>query len=102
MENAARLNEPLDNEQSWFLTLQNLSFYLIEVIWRADISVRLLIAYWQLQMKVPFKLANPASFLFIFALFKHKFYRKSVGFSRIRTLIVGIEGKHADLLTQIK
>ena len=38
-------------------------------------------------------------FLFIFVPFKHKFSRKTLGFSGIRTRIVGIEGKHADHLT---
>ena len=43
--------------------------------------------------------ATPASF-FIFVLFKHQFYRKkTVGFSGIQTLIVGVEGEHADHLT---
>ena len=40
-----------------------------------------------------------AFFLFIIVLFKHKCYRKTLGFSWIRTRIVGIEGKHADHLT---
>ena len=35
-------------------------------------------------------------FLFIF---KHNIKEKTVGFSRIRTLIVGVEGEHADDLT---
>ena len=42
---------------------------------------------------------TPASFLFIFCLFKHIYYRKTVGFSEIRTQIVLLEGKHADPLT---
>ena len=37
-------------------------------------------------------------FLFIFVLFKHKFYRKTVDVSGIRTLIIGVEGEHADHL----
>ena len=37
----------------------------------------------------------PASFLFIFVLFKH-FTEKSVGFSGIGTRIIGVQGKHAD------
>ena len=42
----------------------------------------------------------PASFFFIFVLFKHKFYRKKTeGFSRIQTRIVRVECKHADHLT---
>ena len=45
------------------------------------------------------KWAYPGLFLFIFVLFKHKFYRKTVGVSGIRTRIVGVEGKHADHLT---
>ena len=32
----------------------------------------------------------------LFVLFKHKFYRKTVVFSRIRTWIVGVKGKHTD------
>ena len=46
-----------------------------------------------------FKWANPGFFLFIFILFKHKFYRKNVGFSLIRTRIVRVEGELADHLT---
>ena len=42
---------------------------------------------------------TPASFLFIFVLFKHNLYRKTVGVSGIRTRIVGVEGEHADHLT---
>ena len=38
-------------------------------------------------------------FLFIFVLFKHNLYRKTVGVSGIRTRIVGVEGEHADHLT---
>ena len=45
------------------------------------------------------KWANPASFLFIFVLFKNNLYRKTVGVSGIRTRIVGVEGEHADHLT---
>ena len=40
-----------------------------------------------------------ASFLFIFVLFKHNLYRKTVGVSGIRTRIIGVEGEHADHLT---
>ena len=36
---------------------------------------------------------------FIFVLFKHKFYRKTVAYSRIQTWIVGVKGEHADHLT---
>ena len=43
--------------------------------------------------------ANPGLFLFIFILFKHKFYRKTVGFNGIRTRIVRLVGQHADHLT---
>ena len=35
----------------------------------------------------------------IFVLLKHKFYRKTVGVSRIQTWIAGVEGKHSDHLT---
>ena len=45
------------------------------------------------------KWANPCLFLFIFVLFKHKFYRKNVGISVIQTRIFRYEGKHADHLT---
>ena len=42
---------------------------------------------------------TPASFSFIFVLFIHKFYRiKTVGSSGIRTLIIRVEGEHADHL----
>ena len=41
----------------------------------------------------------PGLLFFIFVLFKHKFYRKTVGFSGIQTWIVRIEGKHADHLS---
>ena len=34
-----------------------------------------------------------------FVLFKHKFYRKTIGFIRILTQIVGLEGEYADHLT---
>ena len=42
------------------------------------------------------KQANPGLFQFIFVLFKQHFIAKTVHFSRIRTRIVGVEGKHAD------
>ena len=42
---------------------------------------------------------TPASFLFIFVLFKHNYSEKIVGFSGIQTRIVGVEGEHADHLT---
>ena len=45
------------------------------------------------------KWANPGLFLFIFVLFKHNIKEKTLGFSRIRTRIVGVEGEHADHLT---
>ena len=38
-------------------------------------------------------------FLFIFTIFKHKFDRKTVDVSRIRTRIVRVDGKYADQLT---
>ena len=44
-------------------------------------------------------MANASLFLFILVLFKHKIYRKTVGFSGIWTWIVGVEGKYADHLT---
>ena len=46
-----------------------------------------------------FQWACHGLFLFIFVLFKHKFYRKTIGVSRILTQIVGLEGKHDDQLT---
>ena len=49
--------------------------------------------------KVFFKWAYSSLFLFIFVHFKHKLYRKTIGFSGIQTRIVGVEGEHADLLT---
>ena len=42
--------------------------------------------------------ANPSLFLFIFYLFKCKFYRKILGFNGIWTRIVRIEDEHADHL----
>ena len=39
--------------------------------------------------------------LFIFVRFKHNFYRKTVGVSRIRTRIVRVEGDHADHISRI-
>ena len=45
------------------------------------------------------KWADPGLFLFIFVLFKHNYSEKIVGFSGIRTRIVGVEGEHADHLT---
>ena len=45
------------------------------------------------------KWANPGLFLFIFILFKHKFYRKTAGINGIQTRIVRVEGEHADHLT---
>ena len=42
---------------------------------------------------------TPASFLLIFVLFKYKFYRKTEGISGIQTRFVGVEGEHADHLT---
>ena len=49
-------------------------------------------------LKVLKKWANPGLFLFIFVLFKHKLYKKTVGFSSgIRTRIIR-EGEHANHL----
>ena len=45
------------------------------------------------------KWANPGLFLFIFVLFEHKFYRKTVDVSGIQTRNVRVEGEHADHLT---
>ena len=45
------------------------------------------------------KWANPGLFLFISRSFQTQFYRKTLGFSGIRTWIVGVEGEHADHLT---
>ena len=45
---------------------------------------------------------TPASFLFIFVLFKHNFTEKTVGFSGIRTRVVRVEGEQADYLTTIR
>ena len=45
------------------------------------------------------KWAYPGLFLFIFVLFQHKFYRKTVCVSGIRTQIVWVEGGHSDHLT---
>ena len=42
---------------------------------------------------------NPASFLFIFVIFKHNITDKTVGFSGIQTRIIRVEGEHADHLT---
>ena len=44
-------------------------------------------------------MGQPGLILLIFGRFKHKFYRKTVDFSRIQTPIVGVEGVHADHLT---
>ena len=41
---------------------------------------------------------NPA-FLMIFVPLKHKFYTQTVGFSEVQTQTIGVEGKHAYLLT---
>ena len=46
-----------------------------------------------------FKWTKPGLFLFIFVLFKQKFYIKTVGVSGIQTRIVGVEGEHADHFT---
>ena len=43
--------------------------------------------------------SNPGLFLFIFVHYKHKFCRKTVGFSGIRTWVVEVQGEHADHLT---
>ena len=45
------------------------------------------------------KWANPGFLLFIFELIKQKIYRKTIGFSEIRTQIVGVEGVNTDHLT---
>ena len=45
------------------------------------------------------KWAIPGLFLFISILFKHKYYRKTLCFSKIRTRIVRVEGDLADHLT---
>ena len=43
---------------------------------------------------------QPWPFLFIFVFFSNtNFIEKTVGFSGIRTRIVGLEGEHADRLT---
>ena len=44
-------------------------------------------------------MAQSRPLLVYFHSFKHKCYRKTVGFSRIQTQIVGVEGEHADHLT---
>ena len=46
-----------------------------------------------------FKWANPGTFLFIFVFSNTNFTEKNEDFSGIRTQIIGIEGKIADLLT---
>ena len=46
-----------------------------------------------------FKWAIPGLFLFIFVLFKHKFYRKYVLSREIQTQIIAVEGEHANHLT---
>ena len=48
-----------------------------------------------------FKWANSGLPLLILVLFKHKFYRKIVGFRRIRTHSVGVKGEHAENLAPI-
>ena len=45
------------------------------------------------------KMGQPRPLLFIFFLFKHKFYRKNCRRQRFRTRIVGVEVKHSDHLT---
>ena len=45
------------------------------------------------------KLANPGLFVVYFRSFQTQYYRKTVGFSGIRTQIVGVEGEHTDHLT---
>ena len=45
------------------------------------------------------KWANPGLFFVYFRFFKHNNTEKTVGFSGIRTRIVGVEGEHADHLT---
>ena len=52
-----------------------------------------------LGIRVILNWANPGFFLFIFVLFKHNIIEKTLGFSGIRTRIVGVEGEHADHLT---
>ena len=52
-----------------------------------------------IRMAAVFKWANPGHYLFSFVVSKHKFYKKTVGFSGIQTRIVGEEGTHADHLT---
>ena len=45
-------------------------------------------------------MGQPWPLLFIFVLFKHKFYKKNtVDVSGIRTRIVGLEGEYLDHLT---
>ena len=44
-------------------------------------------------------MGQPHLFLYIFVLFKQKFYRKIVDVSGIWTWIMGVEGEHADHLT---
>ena len=44
------------------------------------------------------KMANPGLLLCIFGLFKHKFYRNTVGVSKIRTRIIRVESEHTDPL----
>ena len=53
----------------------------------------------QVKQQTKKKWANPGLFLFIFVLFKHNTIEKTLGFSGIRTRIVGVEGEHADHLT---
>ena len=64
---------------------------------RNNCDVKYLIHFYKSQFFK--KWANPGLFLFIFVLFKHKLYKKTVGFSGIQTRIVRVEGEHADHLT---
>ena len=63
--------------------------------WLLSTNQIALLAYHNYAMFIfVLKMTNPAHFLYIFILFKH-----TLGFSGIRTRIVGVEGEPADHLT---
>ena len=65
-------------------------------------TIAILIEYWHVNIFC-FKWDNNLClFLLIFVLCKHKLYIKTVGFSRIQTRIVGVEGDHLTTTTAME
>ena len=63
--------------------------------WRIKVMTEQCLVY----LSIFFKVGQPRPLFVYFRSFQTQYYRKTIGFSRIRTRIVGVEGEHADHLT---